>query len=254
MLVGLALTTACGGLVEPGALTGTPVVTATATPTIVWFPPTRTPTPLLLPTPTSEISPTLSGLIFREDFERPTLWTAILPPAAQAVFESNRLILSLDREQLYGLLLRTEPVVTDFYAQVVVRLNLCRQKDAYGLLFRAASAGDYYRYILNCQGQVRLERARGGQITPLNEWQTSGDVPPGALGEVKLGVWAVGADMRFFLNDHFQFAVRDTLFRSGQVGLFALSASETSLVVVFSDLEVYEPAADVLPVHTPAGP
>lgn len=254
MLIGLGLTAACGGLTEPVAWTAVPAVQVTATPTILWFPPTRTPTPLLCPTLTPEIIPTLSGLIFREDFERPERWTAIAPPSAKFVFEKDHLILSLDGRRLYAMLLRTEPVLSDFYVQVTVRLNLCRQKDAYGLLFRAASAGDYYRYILNCQGQARLERARGGQVLPLNEWQTSGDVPLGAPGEVKLGVWAREAEMRFFLNDRFQFAVRDILFRSGQVGLFVLSESGASLVVAFSELEAYEASSDTLPVHTPISP
>lgn len=247
VIAGLGLLTACSNWVEPETLAGTPAVTPTATPTVLWFPPTRTPTPAPAPTFTPEITPAVSGPIFRDAFEHPELWTVIAPPSAQVVFESGRLILTLDGRRLYAMALRTEPVLTDFYLQVTARLNLCRQKDSYGLLFRLASAGDYYRYILNCQGQVRLERAQGGQIVPLNEWQISGEVPPGAPGEVRLGVWAVEAELRFFLNDRFQFALRDTLFRSGRVGLFAFSESETSLAVVFSELEAYEATGVDLP-------
>ncbi len=168
--------------------------------------------------------------------------------------ENNRLILSVTRKGLYLMTLRAGPVLADFHLQVTARLNLCRQKDAYGVLFRAASQGDYYRYVLNCQGQARLERAQGGQIVPLGAWQESGDAPRGAPGEVTLGIWAVGSEMYLFLNDRFQFASRDTLFRSGQIGLFALSGEETPLAVVFSDLVVYDASSVIPPATTPVSP
>lgn len=234
--------------------TAVPPTPATATPTVLWFPPTRTPTPLPPSTPTPEILLTPSGLIFRDDFSQPEVWTTVTSSSASVVLENNHLILSLDGKRLYLMTLRTGPVLTDFYLQVTARLNLCRQKDAYGALFRAASEGDYYRYTLNCQGQVRLERARGGQVVPLKEWQESGDAPRGAPGEVRLGILAIGSDMYLFLNDHFQFALRDTLFRSGRVGLFALSAEETPLAVVFSDLVVYEASSVTPPASIPLLP
>lgn len=218
----------------------------TVTPTVLWFPPTRTPTAFPPPTPTSETLPTPSSLIFREDFSQPEAWTTVASPSARAVLEDHRLILFVDGRRLYLMTLRADPVLTDFYLQVTARLNLCHQRDAYGVLFRAAGRGDYYRYILNCQGQARLERARGGQIAPLTEWQESGDAPRGAPGEVSLGIWAVGAEMYLFLNGRFQFALHDTLFRAGQIGLFALSGEETPLAVVFSDLVVYD-ASSVTP-------
>lgn len=253
-LAGVWLLASCAALGAPGAPTVVPLASATVTPTVLWFPPTRTPTPLPSATPTPETLPTPGSVILRDDFDRPEAWTTVTSPSARVVLEQNRLILSLESKRLYLMTLRAGPVLSDFYLEVTVRLNLCRQKDAYGVLFRVAGQGDYYRYILNCQGQVRLERARGGQIVPLGEWQESGDAPRGAPGEVTLGILAVGPEMHFFLNQHFQFAVREALFRAGQIGLFALSGDEPPLAVVFSNLVVYDassitPPASITPLR-----
>ena len=63
---------------------------------------------------------------------------------------------------------------------------------------------------------------RGGVAYPLLDWLSSNDAPIGAPAQVKLGVWAVGREMRFFLNDHYQFSVLDPVFSSRDTRLFHL--------------------------------
>lgn len=229
---------ACSGQL-PSFPTPTPTSTATVTPTVIWFPATATPSPL--PTPTSPAWALLpyGDLILKEDFTHPDFWSLVSLPAAGARLDQNRMILSVSEGAFYLLTWRNEPVFRDFYLRVGIRLHLCRGKDAYGIIFRLRGEGDYYRYILTCQGQSRLERVRGGKVIPLQEWLTSGDVPAGAPGEVGVGLWVGGNEMRVFLNERYQFAVRDSLFRSGRIGFFALSVNETALLVSFSDLAVY---------------
>jgi hypothetical protein len=65
-------------------------------------------------------------------------------------------------------------------------------------------------------------------------------IPVGPSGTVRLGVWVVGREMRFFINDQFHFTVSDPMIPSGGIGVFARSAGETALTVNFSDLAVYE--------------
>ena len=76
----------------------------------------------------------------------------------------------------------------------------------------------------------------GGSPQP---WLASASVPQGAPSTSKLGVWAVGREMRFFINDEFQFAVSDPYHPSGLIGVFARSAGENAVTVSFSDLKVY---------------
>ena len=56
---------------------------------------------------------------------------------------------------------------------------------------------------------------------------------------MKIGIWVVGFEMRFLLNDHLQFSLRDPVLHIGTLGFFAYASGTTPVVVSFSDLEVY---------------
>ena len=84
---------------------------------------------------------------------------------------------------------------------------------------------------------------------PIQDPLPSGDAPR-PPGEVRIGIWAVGGEMRLFLNGRFQFSVTEGTFPSGAFGVFARSAGENPLSVTFSDLEVYE-VDYIPPTRTP---
>ena len=71
----------------------------------------------------------------------------------------------------------------------------------------------------------------------------SGAYPPGAPNIIRLGAWAVGSEMRFFVNDQYQFTIKDPLLLGGYVGVFARSKSDFALTVNFSELVVREVSA-----------
>jgi hypothetical protein len=239
--------------------TPTRSVTETPTATIVWFPPTNTPTslPSALPAPIEDYHPGLGAQIFSDSFDQPDLWNTSDSAQASASVSRNRLILSInDPGPLSILTLRNQPVLGDFYAEASVDLSLCGGQDQYGFIYRASSISDFYRYVINCSGQVRVERVRGGVSYPLLGWLSSGDAPTGAPAQVTLGVWAVGAEMRFFLNDHFQFSQTDPVFSSGTLGFFVYANGNTPVTISFSNLSVYSvsytpPPATPSPTQTP---
>ena len=248
---------ACAGLFPTPVATASPLPTDTTTPTTVWFPATVTPTPfptrVLLPTEEQLIG--LDELLLSDQFKESTLWTTGVDESASAVIESGRIILTAGPKSSI-LSLRTEPVLTDFYAEINVRLSLCRGTDAYGLLLRATSARDYYRLAVNCNGQARAERVRNGQVIALQDWLPSGDAPLGPPGEVKLGAWAAGSELRFFLNDHHLFSVFDPVFPNGTLGVYIVSGGTTEMAVSFSDLSISlvsyaSPTPSSTPSHTP---
>jgi hypothetical protein len=78
----------------------------------------------------------------------------------------------------------------------------------------------------------------------------SGDAPRGAPGEVKIGVWAVGNEMRLFLNGRYQFSIIDPSSPVGAFGVFTHGAEDTSASVTFSDLDVYD-VNYIPPTRTP---
>ena len=249
---------ACSGQIPTPLPTSTPSTTPTVTATVQWFPATNTPTslPVSSSVPTENMLPGIGDRLFADTFDQPDLWNTAISSVASAAVTGNRLLLSISGRGLPPIIsLRSEPLLADFYAEATVNVDLCGSLDKYGLVFRASSVEDYYRFALNCNGQMRLERILSGLATPLGSWLSSGDVPTGAPATVKIGVWAVGNEMRFFLNDRFQFTVIDRFLSAGSLGFFAYASGTTPVTVAFTDLAVYSvfyvsPAPSAIPSST----
>lgn len=254
LLLGLLLLAACLPLNSP-LPTETPILTATQTPiptpTIVWFPPSTTPTLLAFPTYTAtpEMKPGIGAETLSDDFSdaSASVWDTATSNQGSAAINHNRLTLVV-QPKYYLASMRHELIVSDFYAEITARPSLCRGEDNYGLVVRGVGSS-FYRFVLACNGQVRAERISGGTRLPIHEPVPSGDAPA-APGEVRIGVWAVGGDLRLFLNGRYQFSVTEGSFPSGGLGVFVRSTGDTPTTVTFSDLKVYE-VDYVPPTKTP---
>lgn len=229
--------------------TSVPTETVTPTETIVWFPPSPTPTRLAIPThsATPDMNPGVGRAILEDDFTSEENWDVAVSDTASAALSGNRLALSV-KPGYYVASMRRELIVSDFYAEVTARPSLCRGEDNYGMVVRGVGSS-FYRFVLACNGQVRAERIAGGTRLSIHDPVLSGDAP-GAPGEVRIGVWAVGSEMRLFLNGRYQFSVTEGTFPSGGLGVFVRAAGETPATVTFSDLIVYD-VNYVLPTKTP---
>lgn len=240
-LLAMTLITSCAALDE--LLLATPIpLTPTETPpptsTPVWFPPSATPTSRAdsTPLPTADLRPGLGGILIEDDFSDSSPWTLAATNQGSVIIENNRLTLSV-QGGANTLSLRNDLLLTDFYAEITAKPSLCRGEDNYGLLIRA-DGGSYYRFVLACNGTIRAERLLNGNRLPLQAPLPSADAPPGAPGEVRIGVWAVGREMRLFLNGRFQFSISEPAFPRGTIGVFIRSAGNTAVVVSFSDLVI----------------
>lgn len=235
----------------PLELTPTPVPSDTATPTatIVWFPPSATSTLLAVPTYTGtpEMSPGIGARIASDNFSADSSWDTAESDNASAAISMNRLALAA-QPGFYLSSMRRELPLSDFYAEITARPSLCRGEDNYGVIVRGVGSS-FYRFVLTCNGEVRAERISGGTRLPIYEPVPSGDVarPP---GEVRIGIWAVGEEMRLFLNDRYQFSVRDPKFPIGAFGVFVRSNGDEPVSVTFSDFEAYD-VKYILPTKTP---
>lgn len=224
----------------------TPVATETAppSPTRIWFPPSATPTPRTTTAQAAapEMRPNIGAEILRDDFADSALWDG------GAMLESSRLVLAAP-SGIYRASLRSDTLLTDFYAEIVAQPNLCKGEDSYGILVRA-NAASYYRFALSCNGFVRAERVHNNVRLVLQTPLASADAPSGAPSQTRIGVWAVEREMRLFLNGHYQFSVSDPSFPIGTLGVFARAAGETAVTIVFSEL-VIRSVDYVLPTVTP---
>lgn len=243
LAVGLLSLTACIPQPDPEPTpTPTPVPpTPTFTPTIIWFPPTATftPYPTLELLPTEDLRPGIGELLFQDDFSDPTAWSLSTSPGGSVALGLNELTIAIGAEDTYLYSLRKDWLLSDFYLELTASPSMCRELDEYGLLLRVSPELDFYRFSLSCNGQVRLDRIYRGAASSPQPWVLSGAVPPGAPSTVRLGVWAVGSELRFFVNDRYQFTVRDPMLLSGGVGVFARSTVDWPVTVNFSDLAVY---------------
>lgn len=237
---GLLLLGACLPVSAP-LPTETPLPSGTPTPTetIVWFPPTATPTRLVLPTLTAtpDLSPGIGDSLFEDDFSDDEVWDTAASENGSAAISSKRLTLTV-KPGFYLSSMRRELPLTDFYAEITARPSLCRGEDTYGIIVRGVG-GFFYRFLLTCNGQVLAERISGGTKLTIQDPLPSGDAPP-APAEVRIGMWAVGSEMRLFLNGRYQFSVIEGTFPTGAFGVFVRSSGETPVTVSFSDLSVYE--------------
>ena len=246
------LLTACSGIgldaitATPRPPTPTPFQTATP----IWFPATATSTPQPVRTQiaTPEMLNGLGSVIATDDFSRSSTWDTASSNDGSASISRDRLTLAV-QPGVYLISLQRDIVAGDFYAEITARPSLCRGADEYGFLARA-NAVTYYRFSLTCSGQAHAERISVKERHDLYEPVLSGDVPPGAPGEVRIGVWAAGSELRLFLNGRFQFSISDLNLASGTVGVFTRAAGDTPVTVTFSDLVVR--AVDyVPPTRTP---
>ena len=237
ILCGLLLT-ACSALERPALGTATPrppTPTPLLSPTPVWFPPTveTLPATSLPPTAPPDLLPGLGEILYTDNFTDPALWSDLGTDSVR----DGRLTLAAS-PGVYQTSLHQELLVSDFYAEITAHLSLCRGADEYGLLVRAASPTTYYRFTLNCNGEINADRILNSARTPLQLPFTTIDAPHGGPSEVKIAVWAVGREMRFFLNGHYQFTADDPVMPNGTLGVFVRASEDSPITVSFSDLIV----------------
>jgi hypothetical protein len=193
------------------------------------------------------MSPGVGDVVVEDDFSDEDVWDTASSETGSAAISRNRLTLTVQPEY-YLSSMRRELPLSDFYAEITARPSLCRGEDSYGLLVRGVGSS-FYRFLLSCNGQVWAERISGGTKLTMQEPVASGDAPA-APGEVRIGMWAVGNEMRLFLNGRHQFTMSDPLFAIGALGVFVRSNGETPVTVSFLDLAVYE-VDYTLPTKTP---
>lgn len=235
----LLCTSACIVTFAPASPTDVPTLVPTFTATPVWFPPTLTPSPLptAVHSPTPELRPH-GELLLEDNFSSDEDWTTTSSNDGTVAISEGSLHLSLNETRSYLFGMRTSPVFRDFYAEITASPRLCRGEDEYGFIIRS-NDGDHYRFALSCDGRAKVDRFQGSSLTRQAGWLQNRIVPSIAPSSSRLGVWAVGSEVRFFVNDFYLFSVNDTQLYLGTVGVFVHTSGEGDVSVNFSDLKVW---------------
>lgn len=221
-------------------MTQPPATEPAPTATIVWFPPTPTYTPRPAPpaSPTPEMISHLADVILEDDFSTGEDWTTGETSIGAVSVMDNELTIAISEEEAFLSSIRWEPVLTDFYLEITANASLCLGEDEYGVMVRVKEWMDAYRFTLACDGNARLDRIVAGSSASIKPKYASGAYLPGSPSISRLGIWAGHHELRFFINDIYQFTITDAHIASGSIGVFARSTGGHSLTVHFSDLVV----------------
>lgn len=219
-----------------------PTTTITPTATIVWFPPTSTPTvvPTLAITPTVDLKPIIGDLLFSDDFSVATNWMLAQSNISSVALGKNEITLAISQSKTYLYTLRKEPQLDNFYLEITASPNLCLGDDEYGILFRFTPNQEFYRLGLTCDGQIHLDRYMQNRAAMIYPKSYSGAVPPGAPSLSSIELWASKNQIIVFVNQQYQFTLNDSTIPSGSFGLFARTGTHDAMTVNFSDLKVYQ--------------
>jgi hypothetical protein len=225
------------GLAPLPTYTFTPSLVPSAT--IEWFPSTATPTPrVVIPnTPTPNLHPNVGRVLFEDSFDSESGWYIYRNSNGSTAYGNGEITLAVAEPGSAVDTINFNRQFSDFFLEITASPSLCRAEDAYGVIFRSSQDGDAYRFLVSCDSQMRLDFLNNFRAVPLQDWTPSG-VPAGAPLSVRLGIWAVGDEMRFFINDVYQFSIEDRVWDAGYLGLYARSEGDTPVTVNFSDLVV----------------
>lgn len=244
--IGLALFLA--GCAPLGPAFPTPSITpatpsATATATVIWFPSTATPTSLPAATRVLESLPTPAPVpetqLYADSFDEAGGWVLGRVAAGSALLGKSELTIAVARPRGYIDSLLEGYTFGDFYLEITASPSICRGDDEYGILLRVTPEADYYRYGLTCDGRARVDRIYNGQASSPQPPLSLAAIPAGAPSNVRLGINAKGQVLEFFVNGELLFTVRDSLFYSGGIGLFAHAGGADAVTVNFTDLVIY---------------
>jgi hypothetical protein len=242
-----------GGALAPTALpTGlpaTPAAPVTPSPTIDWFPPTSTPTIA----PTQPITPTPNprdarGPAILADAISNQPWSAGKSAAGAITRSGSELTLAVSAARGTLTSFLGAPELGDASLEVAVDPSLCRGADSFGLLLRSTGQSSFYRWSITCDGTQTLERVKNGAFLALQPPIPRAGPPTPTVLAVSLS----GQDLRFFIDDVYQFSIKDPLYTTGRLGVFARSAGDTPLTVTFSSFSVYS-LSSLTPSPSPGG-
>lgn len=216
----------------------------TSTPPVTWFPATSTPTsfPHVSSTPAPVAQSGIGDLISDSELSDAANWSNAKISSDspnKLVWNDHALYFAVNQPPVSLSTINNNFLLTNFYLEVNFEVNRCSPNDTYGISFLAANERFGDRFILRCDGHIRVVQARDSLNLPLTAWEFTGAAPPSAPGTVKASIWVYNGEMRFFLNDQIQFTVTDRYFSSGGFGFFVDAKDPAGMNIKIHDLKLY---------------
>jgi tRNA A-37 threonylcarbamoyl transferase component Bud32 len=233
-LVGLFLALAIrrGPTATPtsSALAGTPTATLKPLTLDLASTPTATPEPLI-ETPVLANAP-----IYSDDFSQQT-WTTNHSSEASGKYENGEYHIVVEEADWEDHETAGE-AFKDFALEVTGRQVDGPPGGKYGVVFRFAGEGNYYRFGVSSDKLYSVRKRLDDEWQEIVEWSYSPAIKEGRQAN-RLKVVAIGDRMAFFANGQHLVTVRDESFSTGDIGVFGAAFDEPNVHVAFDDLVVW---------------
>ncbi|MGD8603966.1 MAG: SdrD B-like domain-containing protein [Anaerolineales bacterium] len=131
------------------------------------------------------------------------------------------LMTAINPDEWTGWLL-TWPEVDDFYLEVEAEPGDCSGLDNFGLVARVGTDGGYYGYLAGvaCNGQLSLRWWTGVDYVMLAGWRPHEVLTDWDGGPIRIGLWAEGDTLKFYINNQLVAEIEDDRQLSGLFGLY----------------------------------
>ena len=223
----------------------TPTLVMSPSPTMDWFPSTRTPTRVATdvggsPTRIAEV-PVSWPLAVADDFSDKNLWQETNGSMGSVIYETNSLTFALPAGKTPLVSISDHTLPGNFYLELTIETLLCGEADQYGLILWRNSTSGTFRIWFNCQGEVMVDRQLSTTTGRLLNWQLARKLQPGAPASNRIAVWAEDGQLRVFANGIEQFNLQTRSDLSGALGVIAQGAGGNAATFSISDLVIYAP-------------
>jgi hypothetical protein len=136
-----------------------------------------------------------------------------------------------------GWMLTSVPA-SDQYVEAPMRVEACSGRDSYGLMFRAKSSSlGYVGYLfgISCDGQYTLRSWDGETMTRMVDWTPSVYIRTGSDQEHRLGAWAEGDLLKFYVDGQEVASVASGAYDEGLFGVYIGSGATPNLRVTVDE-------------------
>jgi hypothetical protein len=157
---------------------------------------------------------------------------------SRAYLASEKLITDVNGPELVHYSVLVEKGFDDFTLEVDATQLAGPPRSSYGILFRMAENGAFYRFAVLPAGyyQVELHQADGSRLSLTDGWVATDHVNQGLNQVNRLKVTTFGTSLAFFINGVFQTELSESSLVQGGVALEAGSFTSGGVQVAFDNL------------------
>jgi hypothetical protein len=192
-------------------------------------------------------------LVYEDDFSDPgSGWDDAFDRYTTKQYGNNKYYIEVTTSNLvaWGLANRD---VADFRLEVNAGQEAGPANNGYGILFRFQDRNNFYRFDISGDGYFLLSKFHDGEWVTLVPWTASSAINLGQVNN-RLGVEAVGSQIRIYANSTLLAEVKDDTLTHGNFGFFANTFSDPNLIVSYDDIKLWAPKGEelaVIPTPTP---